>query len=636
MICQANDLSVEKMRRTFSESPNSRSESSLAMVQSTLSKPLEDSDDITSPHSSNHSTQIQRRKRKRKSSIVESPVTVRNLISNTRSDSSETDSLNMNSSQTSQVDSIGNDQASRGFWNRQCTELSKKLWLPTEIELQDSEWNWSNGYYKGTEHGSWFLMREWEVKKKNWSTISSPLSTSSQRELMEQDRIPEKEKKMATSKKNEKKEKEKEKKSKQIRQSKKPKVTRSRTLRLHPSKPMARILDMWLGAHRRLYNDALALSRSTTDNSVRYNESYLRKRLVTNTKLDWLRSVPSKIRNEAVSDLCKSFWSNMAKKKKNPNHTFKLSFKKKKSRKQSFNVPGESMTFSDGYVVFFKRLSKKCVSEYIHGREEFFKDPEEYAKIRVHTRHLNTDIIRDSTVTKKNGKFYLHIPVDDSQVKVRNQKRESRGSAAIDPGVKNFVTTYSPEGTSYMVSGYDKLRSIDKGISKMQHLLEEEMKRVKQSKNKKKFKAKMRVLRLARACRKAHEKMTNMVKDMHWKVARLLCEENHTIYLPMFETSQMSRKCQDRRRTISKCVSNSMLRQSHFLFRQRLLMKAKDFDTEVILVKEDYTTKSCTRCGELNEDVGGSRVFSCPSCAFRGHRDGCAGRNIYIKSYLGL
>lgn len=623
MECRASVSSAEREPPISSDYLNSRSESSLAADQSTSSRLQEDSDDTTSPLSLDHSTQ--RRPRKRgESYTAESLATDRSPISTIRSDFSETDSQNTNSSQTSQADSTGSARASKGFWNSQCTELSKKLWLPTETELHDSELNWSNGYYKGMEHDSWFSMKRWEVKKKSLSTISSPSCMSFQQEHTVQDPIPKKRKKKTT---------EKQKQRKKLRQSKKPKVTRSRTIRLHPSKPMKVLLNRWLGTHRRLYNDALATSLSTRNNDVRYNEVHLRKTLVTNAKSEWMKDIPSKIRNEAVSDLCKSFWSNMVKRDKNPKHTFKMSFKKKKSTRQMFNIPGASMTFSDGNVTFFKRISKKQVSEYIKGKDEFSRNPEDYIKIRADYKNIDTKSIRNCTVTKNNGKFYLHVPVDDSNVTVKNHKKESRGSTAIDPGVRNFVTTYSPEGTSYMISGYSKLKDINKGISKTQSLIEEEKKKAKHSSNKKKFKAKMRVLRLARASRSSHERMTNLVRDMHWKVARLLCEENHTIFIPIFETSKM---CKNGRRTIPKCVANSLLRQSHYLFRQRLLMKAKDFDTTVVVVEEHYTTKSCTVCGELNENIGGSRVFSCPSCHFRGDRDGCASRNIYMKSLLNL
>ena len=289
------------------------------------------------------------------------------------------------------------------------------------------------------------------------------------------------------------------------------------------------------------------------------------------------------------------------------------------------------------YNFFFSRISARCVKEYTknHPNQEFPFSVEEYVRIKVARRSLNKvnlECIRDSTGTKRNGKYYLHIPLDGSQVKTKANTMESRSVVAIDPGDRNFVSTYSPDGTSYIIAGKKRLQKIYKGVQDIDKRLEHEKKEATRLKNKEKFKAKMKVLRLARAKRNAHERISNLVKEMHWKVARRLCEENHTILLPKFETSKMAKKQAEdgRRRVIPKSVVNSMLSQSHYTFREkRLLMKAQQFSTKVIIVGERYTTKTCTNCGTLR-NVGGSKVYICRSCGFRGHRDCSASRNIFI------
>ena len=91
------------------------------------------------------------------------------------------------------VRDIGSGQDSRGFWNSRCVELSKKLWLHTETELQDSDSNWLTGSYNDVAHDSWFSIQRLEVSKRNSSTTSSHLCTYSRPSRMDQARKEEEE-----------------------------------------------------------------------------------------------------------------------------------------------------------------------------------------------------------------------------------------------------------------------------------------------------------------------------------------------------------------------------------------------------------------------------------------------------------
>ena len=83
--------------------------------------------------------------------------------------------------------------------------------------------------------------------------------------------------------------------------------------------------------------------------------------------------------------------------------------------------------------------------------------------------------------------------------------------------------------------------------------------------------------------------------------------------------------------------NRNMLQLKHYRFKERL----KDIysllhDSEVIVCTEEYTSKTCGRCGKLNNSLGKSEYFKCPSCDLKIDRDVNAARNIYIKSVLGL
>lgn len=53
-------------------------------------------------------------------------------------------------------------------------------------------------------------------------------------------------------------------------------------------------------------------------------------------------------------------------------------------------------------------------------------------------------------------------------------------------------------------------------------------------------------------------------------------------------------------------------------------------ETRLVVCTEEYTSKTCTRCGSLN-DVGSSEVYQCSNCDLIIDRDVNGARNIFIK-----
>ena len=85
---------------------------------------------------------------------------------------------------------------------------------------------------------------------------------------------------------------------------------------------------------------------------------------------------------------------------------------------------------------------------------------------------------------------------------------------------------------------------------------------------------------------------------------------------------------------LHRTTKRRMLNLQHYKFKQRLLSKSNLFtDTDVKIVCEAYTSKTCGLCGELKNNLGGNKTFKCDSvgCGFECDRDVNGARNIYLK-----
>ena len=71
---------------------------------------------------------------------------------------------------------------------------------------------------------------------------------------------------------------------------------------------------------------------------------------------------------------------------------------------------------------------------------------------------------------------------------------------------------------------------------------------------------------------------------------------------------------------------------SFFEFKDKIGYLCKKYGKRLVMVEEDFTSKTCGACGVLNQGLKGSKVFECPSCGIILDRDENAARNILLKN----
>jgi putative transposase len=58
----------------------------------------------------------------------------------------------------------------------------------------------------------------------------------------------------------------------------------------------------------------------------------------------------------------------------------------------------------------------------------------------------------------------------------------------------------------------------------------------------------------------------------------------------------------------------------------------KNRKNNLFIVNESYTSKTCGKCGEINNKLGSQSIFKCKTCKIEIDRDINAARNICIKN----
>lgn len=220
-------------------------------------------------------------------------------------------------------------------------------------------------------------------------------------------------------------------------------------------------------------------------------------------------------------------------------------------------------------------------------------------------------------------RYELHIPVYVCQVE-RSRTGDPRGICAIDPGVRSFLTLYSPDLQLAVELGKgDMERRIAPLLAQLdaiQKILDDPDTPPK-SQKRRHLRTKLGLIRV---------RMQRIMSDIHHRVARFLIDSFHTIYIPQFQVHSIVNRYG---RTISSTTARNVFAWSHGAFRECLVQMAQlTENTKVILCSEEYTSKTCSRCGQLNESLGDSKSFCCPHCNLMADRDVNAAKNIYLKS----
>jgi len=513
------------------------------------------------------------------------------------------------------------------YWNASSVEASKKLWLPIKTAYVDLDMTLLNNSSKNLDP---FLQSLKVMESKSLLMNSQKTSYQSLQFSQPDTTVPES-------------------------------ITYCRKIRIYPSKEQTELFNKCIGANRYFYNQANnfikikyqeALDAAKQDRQRRIDEgkgcvfvykkgktkgnqccntkinekcfckkhhsdtklnidySYLHRDVVRNeviipdsrltNDIMWQKDVPYDTRQLAIDQVIAAYSSNFALIKNRENKQFNVSFKTKKSSSETFQIDKGAINIKK-LRIFSQRLKKK------------------FRMRKRDVKKLQEGV--DGTITClkiKPGKWYLCIPRKKTIAVEPIYKNAAYKSVFLDPGVRTFQTFYSPDGLCGKIGDQYCNDFIKPLTNKIDHL---ESIRSKTNNSKTRRHIRNRLFKL-------RTKARNRIQDLHWKTCKFLCDGFDTIVLPEFKSSEMVEKCPGR--VISKKTVRQLLELSHCDFRNKLKYYAKTKLRNLILVTEEYTTKTCGHCGK-EQIVGSAKVFAC-SCGYEMDRDIHGARNICIKS----
>lgn len=517
---------------------------------------------------------------KKDSAMLESLPLTKEKISKDKLPTSRKDIQITRLSQMSHQVSTGKGKDCKPFWMESSKKLSRKLWLPTKIDCQDSLLTSFTGCVKNLNANSWFLTRL-QTKSQNSKSLKTccPLLTSSQLKITVCDPLLTKKKESKRKKKN-------------LEEKKDVILLRSRKVKIFPNLNQRKKLDKWFGSCRWVYNQCV----NHINNTSRIpKEKELRDLFVSGKKLsDFADGVPYDVRDETMRDVIKNISSNLAKKKKGTIRKFKFQFKKKKNT-QSITIRKKNFNRKTGVYAWLMDIKTKEKISFEHD-------------IRI---------LKDSV-----GDYFFCI------VKNRKFRRERQarkfpkdnieGIVSLDPGIRTFLTAYDPGRQNILHIGEKIDKSIEKHLKKIDKLAEKinnkSIPYVKRSK-------------FIRASRRMQRKLRNKMKTMHHTVAKFLCKNYKTIIIPAFNVRSIAIS------ELQKKSKRVMMALSHYSFREILKHKSEEYKyCRVVEVSEEYTSKTCGKCGNLHESLGSNKTYACKKCKLEIDRDANGSRNIMIKT----
>lgn len=507
----------------------------------------------------------------------ESVLTTKKPILNDKLNSLNCNTQTQKLSRTLVRDLTGKERGLKPFWNESTKALSQRLWCPTKIDCVDLDLSCLTGFVKNKTLKSWFstLFQTTRVpiEKRNCQKIYSQLSRSLSLKTMEIEQQPTEKSDLKTLK-----------------------------IQLHPNLEQIQKLKKWFGVARYIYNKGLdIINKHKYDINFTSSQGlkYLRKKCVakSNYRTDnrWAtKGITYDARDFVVQELLEKYKTTTETYYKTRIPFYIQCRSKKKS--QSITVRARDFNKERGLFAFLRRIkTSQRIPELTHD-------------IKLHIDRCN--------------KFYVLIPIE---LKSRSDNQAPERIISIDPGSRTFLTGYGPDGMVYHI-GKDDIERLCR-LNFYKSKLQSKIDKIKHANKTTIFVKRINQMQLAQ--NRMSFRIKNLVDEAHKKVSQWLLRNFKFIVLPKLNTTAFCRK------RISKRVKNRIKSWRHCAFIARLKFKIHEYPNRYLIVPtEEYTSLTCSSCGQLHKKLGKNKTYNCSNCRAVFDRDVNASKNILLKTVM--
>ena len=237
-------------------------------------------------------------------------------------------------------------------------------------------------------------------------------------------------------------------------------------------------------------------------------------------------------------------------------------------------------------------------------------------KLREITSSLPLNIITKNSILQYDSykkTFIIITPKDENE----NIQLKQYRKCGIDIGVRTFLTTYS-KNASYEI-GTNTNQIIDRINKRLDNIKQsKDLNRISNEKyNKLNY--------------KYRDKLSNLIKDMHNKAANFLLSNYKTIIIGKVSTKKMVSNLTG---NLHDIVKRRLMALSHYRFRMKLHSMANKFDATIKETDEYLTSKCCSNCKNIKDNLGSAKLYICTKCNLILDRDINASINIYKNRIL--
>jgi len=361
------------------------------------------------------------------------------------------------------------------------------------------------------------------------------------------------------------------------------KINKAFKFRIYPDNTQKQFLAQSFGCARFVYNRFLRQRIDYYAENAKgltyHNNALALTQLKKEPEFEWLNDINSQSLQQTLRNLDIAYHNFFNKKAKFPNF-------KKKSNKQSFNVP-QHFDIHDNMLDI-----PKCKG----------------IKIKLHRDIEGT--MKSITISKMpSGKYFASVLVETEIP----DPIYSGCEIGIDYGVKAFITTSNGEvieSPNYLRKSEKKLKQLSKSFSK------------KQPNAKNRYKAQKLLAR-------QHEKVSNQRQDFLHKLSKQLTCDNQAIYIESLAIRNMIQ---------NHCLAKSISDSGWSTFVNMLKYKGSWYGCRIIEIDRWFpSSKRCHVCGYINDNLTLSdRSWLCPECNTDHDRDVNASINILTFGRAGI